>query len=115
MRVYGIGPSVKKSRSYFSLLQIRSRVKMRTLFYVVASFYRKESVNGPNGQTLENYVGGGSLIAPNVVLTAAHVASSGPLKIRAGEWDTANTKEIYPSQDREVTTVEIHQDFNKSK
>lgn len=70
--------------------------------------------NEPDGQKLNVYVGGGSLIAPNVVLTAAHyVANAGALRIRAGEWDTQSTKEIYPFQDRDVSSVEIHKDFNK--
>lgn len=79
-------------------------------------FCRIEPVNEnePDGQKLNVYVGGGSLIAPNVVLTAAHyVASAGALRIRAGEWDTQSTKEIYPFQDRDVSSVEIHKDFNK--
>ncbi|XP_021198865.2 phenoloxidase-activating factor 2 [Helicoverpa armigera] len=70
--------------------------------------------NDPDGQKLNVYVGGGSLIHPSVVLTAAHyVASAKALRIRAGEWDTQNTKEIYPFQDRDVASVITHQDFNK--
>lgn len=70
--------------------------------------------NEPDGQKLNVYVGGGSLIHPSVVLTAAHyVVSAKALRIRAGEWDTQSTKEIYPFQDRDVTSVETHKDFNK--
>nr|A0A6J1W8N1.1 RecName: Full=Phenoloxidase-activating factor 2; Short=PFAF2; AltName: Full=Prophenoloxidase-activating factor II [Galleria mellonella] len=68
----------------------------------------------PEGQKLNVYVGGGSLIHPQVVLTAAHyVATAKTLRVRAGEWDTQTTKEIYPYQDRDVTHKEIHKDFNK--
>ncbi|XP_053623399.1 phenoloxidase-activating factor 2 [Plodia interpunctella] len=68
----------------------------------------------PDGQKLNVYVGGGSLIHPSVVLTAGHyVATDKRLRVRAGEWDTQTTKEIYPYQDRDVQKVEIHKDFNK--
>ncbi|KAM3957646.1 LOW QUALITY PROTEIN: phenoloxidase-activating factor 2-like [Aphomia sociella] len=68
----------------------------------------------PEGQKLNVYVGGGSLIHPRVVLTAAHyVAAAKQLRVRAGEWDTQTIKEIYPYQDRDVEHTEIHKDFNK--
>ncbi|XP_041988778.1 phenoloxidase-activating factor 2-like isoform X2 [Aricia agestis] len=71
--------------------------------------------NDPNGQQLNVYVGGGSLIHPSVVLTAAHyVSGDKTLRVRAGEWDTQTTKEIYPNQDREVKEVVVHKDFNKN-
>ncbi|CAG5003488.1 unnamed protein product [Parnassius apollo] len=70
--------------------------------------------NEPNGQKLNVYVGGGSLIHPSIVLTAAHnVAGAEALVARAGEWDTQTTKEIYPHQDRDVARIEVHKDFNK--
>ncbi|VVC98030.1 unnamed protein product [Leptidea sinapis] len=69
----------------------------------------------PNGRTLNVYVGGGSLIHPKAVLTAAHyVTAMRAMKIRAGEWDTQTTKEIYPYQDRDVEQVVVHKDFNKN-
>ncbi|XP_063632197.1 phenoloxidase-activating factor 2-like [Cydia splendana] len=70
--------------------------------------------NEPNGQKLNVYVGGGSLIHPSVVLTAAHYVSNGnQLRIRAGEWDTQTKNELYPYQDRDVKEVVVHKDFNK--
>ncbi|CAG4958853.1 unnamed protein product [Colias eurytheme] len=69
----------------------------------------------PDGQKLNVYVGGGSLIHPKVVLTAAHyVTTTKALKVRAGEWDTQTTKEIYPHQDRDVDKTIVHKDFNKN-
>ncbi|XP_041988869.1 phenoloxidase-activating factor 2-like [Aricia agestis] len=62
----------------------------------------------------ETYLGGGSLIHPNAVLTAAHLVSGErDLKVRAGEWDTVTTREIYPHQERDVASVVVHKDFIK--
>ncbi|CAF4888644.1 unnamed protein product [Pieris macdunnoughi] len=75
-----------------------------------------EPVNAgdPEGMKRNVYVGGGSLIHPSAVLTAAHyVAASEAFRVRAGEWDTQTTKETYPYQDRDVSEIVIHQDFNK--
>ncbi|KAJ8708467.1 hypothetical protein PYW07_010592 [Mythimna separata] len=67
----------------------------------------------PTGLKLLVYIGGGSLIHPSVVLTVAHyVVGNKTLKIRAGEWDTQTTKEIYPYQDRDAASIEIHKDFH---
>lgn len=62
------------------------------------------------------YVGGGTLIHPSAVLTAAHYVASAPqLRVRAGEWDTQSIKEPHPYQDREVSSIQIHEDFNKGE
>lgn len=50
----------------------------------------------------------------DVVLTAAHcVDRKEPslLKIRAGEWDTQTTNEIFPHQDRTVRDFSIHPEY----
>ncbi|CAH4034480.1 unnamed protein product [Pieris brassicae] len=68
----------------------------------------------PEGKKRNVYVGGGSLIHPRAVLTVAHyVTASKTFRVRAGEWDTQTTKEIYPYQDRDVSEILIHKDFNK--
>merc|ERR1711887_425812 len=68
-------------------------------------------------ETVNLYQCGGSLIAPGVVLTAAHCAAKfqdapAKLKIRCGEWDTQNQTEPRPHQDRYVNALDIHPEFN---
>merc|ERR1712061_5689 len=68
-------------------------------------------------ETVNLYQCGGSLIAPGVILTAAHCVDKfrqtpTELKIRCGEWDTQNQTEPYPHQDRYVQALNIHPEFD---
>jgi len=61
---------------------------------------------------------GGSLIHPKAILTGAHcakeyVSKAKDLKIRAGEWDTQTTKERLPFQERIVSRIFVHPNYNE--
>lgn len=80
--------------------------------WMVAILKIESLKDDPSNNKVMVYVGGGSLIHPSVVLTVAHYVINGEtLKVRAGEWDTQTTKEIYPYQERYVDSIETHKDF----
>lgn len=59
--------------------------------------------------------GGGALVAPNMVLTAAHKVQEhdeSNIVIRAGEWDTHTLRECLEHVDAGVHTKYIHPKFN---
>merc|ERR1711962_268428 len=75
------------------------------------------SVGGEDPQVVNLYQCGGSLIAPNVLLTAAHCvhkfqAEPSKLKVRCGEWDTQSQNEPRAHQDRSVHQLDLHPEFN---
>merc|ERR1712025_503174 len=68
-------------------------------------------------ETISLYQCGASLIAPGVLLTAGHCVdrfrdNPAELKVRCGEWDTQGETEPYPHQDRTLSSINIHPEFN---
>jgi len=64
---------------------------------------------------ITRYIGSGSLIKPNVVLTAVHILndiSENELVVRAGENDTSTTQD-QQHVDLEVLRIVAHEQFNK--
>jgi hypothetical protein len=89
----------------------------RTLYaqYAEFSWMMAIMVERPSddGTTL-NYLAGGSLIHPKVVLTTAHtIFSVDPKKlvVRGGEWETKSEKEICEQVDQKVKRVIRHRQF----
>ncbi|XP_037798373.1 phenoloxidase-activating factor 2-like isoform X1 [Penaeus monodon] len=63
------------------------------------------------------YIGGGSLVRPDVVMTAAHKVhdrETEDLVVRLGEWDFSSTSETIPYQEIAVLRVAVHPQFNSS-
>ena len=67
-------------------------------------------------ETVFVFVAGASLISPGVVLTGAHkvdkYSDPASLVVRCGEWDTQTESEIKPHQDRNVSRLVLHPEFN---
>ncbi|CAK1587606.1 unnamed protein product [Parnassius mnemosyne] len=65
----------------------------------------------------KNYLGGGTIIHPSVVVTAAHKIDKyipEQIKCRAGEWDTQTNLELYPYQERDVQKIVTHEEYYKT-
>ena len=63
------------------------------------------------------YTGGGSLLTPRFVLTAAHKVSNlrggqEEVVVRCGDWDTRSQAELYPHQDRNIINIIIHNQYD---
>lgn len=64
-----------------------------------------------------NFIGGGALIDPSNVLTAAHKVVGrvpGTIKVRLGDWDVTRPIEPYPPQEQIVAQIRIHPLFNQT-
>ncbi|XP_055836759.1 phenoloxidase-activating factor 2-like [Episyrphus balteatus] len=68
-----------------------------------------------SGKVLSLYNCGGTLIALNVVLTAAHCVNVKQTKnysVRAGEWEPNSDSEPYSHQERQVAGIIVHEKYN---
>lgn len=60
--------------------------------------------------------GGGSLIHPKVVITAAHIIAgvdNKNMRVRGGEYNTQSTDEICPHIERKVKNILVHEQFTR--
>ncbi|EDV36716.2 uncharacterized protein Dana_GF19830 [Drosophila ananassae] len=70
--------------------------------WVIALFYQKI------------LFGGGTLVAPGVVLTAAHVTegkSLADIVVRAGDWDLESNRQSFKKQERTIVRILRHEAF----
>uniref|UniRef100_A0A1B6G387 Peptidase S1 domain-containing protein n=1 Tax=Cuerna arida TaxID=1464854 RepID=A0A1B6G387_9HEMI len=71
---------------------------------------------GPSGA--QEFLCGGSIIYPNIILTTAHTISglsAIDLRVKAGVWNTTNILESDKHQDRTVSATVLHSGYDKSK
>ncbi|XP_017067096.2 phenoloxidase-activating factor 2 [Drosophila eugracilis] len=63
----------------------------------------------------DSFIGGGSLIAPDVVLTSAHrIYDKNPedIIVSAGEWQYGKALDKYPFEEASVSKMVVHESFN---
>ena len=77
-----------------------------------AAVLRNENIGG---EERLSFVCAGSLVHPQVVLTAAHNVDDmdgAQLIVRLGEWDTQHESELYPHEDIPVRELQLHPEFH---
>ncbi|XP_065091433.1 phenoloxidase-activating factor 2-like [Ochlerotatus camptorhynchus] len=97
----------------FRIMNGHNETEFAEFPWMVAILETKEMLVSP----ISTFICGGSLISPNVVLTAAHCVKNkkaAPLTVRAGEWDTRTENEVLPHQDQQVQTIIINPNYNSA-
>lgn len=82
----------------------QDEAKPAELPWAIALFYKKI------------LFGGGTLVAPGVVLTAAHVTegkSVADIVVRAGDWDLESNQESFKMQERTIVRIFRHEAFQR--
>ncbi|CAF4888614.1 unnamed protein product [Pieris macdunnoughi] len=87
-----------------------SEAKFGEFPWIVAVFEKKLK----NGKTTMVYMGAGSIIHPEVVLTAAHI-TGGVMGVRAGEWDSKTTNEPFAHQTVGVKEIVVHEKYSRQR
>lgn len=65
------------------------------------------------------YLSGGSIIHPSVILTSAHSLDKrdideNKIKVRAGDWDIQDANEMFGHRDADVEKIVMHEEFHRA-
>uniref|UniRef100_A0A0A9XRW5 Serine proteinase stubble n=1 Tax=Lygus hesperus TaxID=30085 RepID=A0A0A9XRW5_LYGHE len=93
------------------IMGAKNKTKSSEFPWMVAIFHNEEN----NGNQVKRYMCAGSLIHERVVMTVAHCANQlvpENTVLRAGAWDLSCNEEAYPHQDRIVSQIIMHSQYN---
>ncbi|XP_022127389.2 phenoloxidase-activating factor 2-like [Pieris rapae] len=88
-----------------------SETKFGEFPWIVAVLMKEQRKHGKFKIT---YKGAGSIIHPEVVLTAAHITGSA-MRVRAGEWDSSTNDEQFVHEDVDVGEIVVHERYTPQR